>query len=219
MKTILDNKVKEINRDSIYLLHCLIIRQFEFSNDFLEKIRFKVSNELIENIENGNLDRMQVNIKNKFKDGLINEQFSRYEHCNKDYPYCYNDSYFENVTQVLKYLILSPKHNPEINENYFFIKAKNNDEVKIDDDDKLNLNVERRPHYCSEIIEEMKKERENEKKNNDDKMIKKKGNELINEIKNSESFIQKTNEYLGNFNPSPFYIPEDENKKNKKKEK
>jgi hypothetical protein len=65
----------------------------------------------------------------------------------------------------------------------------------------------------------MKKERENEKKNNDDKMIKKKGNELINEIKNSESFIQKTNEYLGNFNPSPFYIPEDENKKNKNNEK
>jgi hypothetical protein len=212
MKDLLDNKIKKINKDSIYLLHCLIIRQFEFTNDYLEKIRFKVSNELIENIENGNLDRMQINIQNKFKTGL-NEQFSRYEHCNKDYPYCYNDSYFENVTQVLKYLILSPKYNPEIKENYFFTKTKNNNNLNIDDNNKLNLIVERRPHYCSEIIEEIKKERESEKINNDDKKLKKNNNELINEIKHSESFIQKTNEYLGNFNPSPFFIPDNENKK------
>ncbi len=212
MKDLLDNKVKQINRDSNILLHCLIIRQFEFNKDLLETKRFEISNVLIENIENGNLDRLQISIQNKFKSGL-NEQFSRYEHCNKNFPYCYNDSYFENVTQVLKYLILTPKYQPEINEDYFFMKSKKNDELNIDNNDKFNLNVERRPHYCSEIIEEIKKERESEKNNKEDKQIKKKGNELMNEIKNSEQFIQKTNEYLGNFNPSPFYIPDSENKK------
>ena len=124
MKILLDETVKKIQSDSIFLLHCLNIRQFEFTNEYLEEIRYNLSNNLTESIENDNLDRIKIKIQNDFSFSL-NEQYTNFKECNKDFPYCYNDSYFENVTQVLKFLVLSPRKNPEIKENFFFDVLKN----------------------------------------------------------------------------------------------
>ena len=66
MKILLDETVKKIQRDSIYLLHCLNIRQFEFTNEYLEEIRYNLSNNLSESIENDNLDRIKIKIQNDF---------------------------------------------------------------------------------------------------------------------------------------------------------
>ncbi len=217
MKILLDETVKKIQRDSIYLLHCLNIRQFEFTNEYLEEIRYNLSNNLTESIENDNLDRIKIKIQNDFSFSL-NEQYTNFKECNKDFPYCYNDSYFENVTQVLKFLVLSPRKNPEIKENFFFNHVKNskqnfNEYQNKFVDNKLDLRLERRPHYCSEIIEEIKKEREklNKNKNDEDNNLNDEENDkgFINKIK-SAKFIKKATEFLGSFKPSPFFIPGNE---------
>ena len=207
---ILSEKVKLIQNDSIYLLHCINIRQFEFSNEYLEKIRYSISNDLTETIENENVERMQVKIKTKYSVSL-NEEFSKFKECNKNWPYCNNDSYFENITQVIKNLVISPRNNPEIIQNYFFSHINNNHlNVK---ENIFDIQLERRPHYCSEIIEEIKKERESihnedikveENEEEDNKT------EFIQKLTKSILIMNKTKSFLGDFNPSPFFIPEND---------
>ena len=43
-----------------------------------------------------------------------------YKECNKNWPYCRNDSCFENVNQSLNYLVLSQKESVDVIEEYFF---------------------------------------------------------------------------------------------------
>jgi hypothetical protein len=211
LQMILSEKVKLIQNDSIYLLHCINIRQFEFSNEYLEKIRYSISNDLTETIENQNIERMQVKIKTKYSVSL-NEEFSKFKECNKNWPYCNNDSYFENITQVIKNLVISPRNNPEIIQNYFFSQINNNHHLNIKENI-FDIQLERRPHYCSEIIEEIKKERESihnediKVEENEEEDNKK---EFIQKLTKSILIMNKTKSFLGDFNPSPFFIPEND---------
>ena len=203
IKNLFTNKIKEIKPNSLFLLNCLYIRHFEFNNEYLEKIRESISNYFSDSTENDHTDRIQVKIKNRFNVGL-NEQVKRFKECNKDWPYCYNDSYFENVIEVIKFLVLSPKNNPEIIDDYFFNVNKKN--IKNDiliNDDKLNLKLERRPHFCSDIIEEIKKERENEKEEGLNENDKEEQEGFFTILK--KTTLKKAKELLGKFNPSPFF--------------
>ena len=203
IKNIFSKKIKEIKPNSIFLLNSLYIRQFEFNSEYLETIRESISNYFSDSTENDHTDRIQVKIKNRFNVGL-NEQVKRFKECNKDWPYCYNDSYFENVIEVIKFLVLSPKNNPEIIDDYFFNVNKKN--IKVDllvDEDKLNLKLERRPHFCSDIIEEIKKERENEKEEELNENDKEEQEGFFTILK--KTTLKKAKELLGKFNPSPFF--------------
>ena len=205
IKNLFTNKIKEIKPNSLFLLNCLYIRHFEFNNEYLEKIRESISNYFSDSTENDHTERIQVKVKNRFNVGF-NEQVKRFKECNKDWPYCYNDSYFENVIEVIKFLVLSPKNNPEIIDDYFFNVNKKN--IKNDiliNDDKLNLKLERRPHYCSDIIEEIKKERNNEKEKEDEinEDEKEEQNGFFSFLK--KETIKKAKAFLGKFNPSPFF--------------
>ena len=203
IKNIFSKKIKEIKPSSYYLITCLHIRKFEFNNEYLEQIRDSISNYFSDSTENDHTDRIQVKIKNRFNVGF-NEQIKRFKECNKDWPYCYNDSYFENVIEVIKFLVLSPKNNPEIIDDYFFNVNKKN--IKTDllvNDDKLNLKLERRPHFCSDIIEEIKKERENEIEDELKEDDKEEQNGFFSLLK--KNTINKAKQILGKFKPSPLF--------------
>ena len=118
MNEILNIDTKKIQTDSIELIYCLIIRQYEFDENYIEELRYSLCNYLEESNESNNIEKIQTKIKHKITD--IQSEIQKYKNCNKQWPYCRNDSYFENVSQCIKCLVLSEKNNNNIIEEYFF---------------------------------------------------------------------------------------------------
>ena len=212
LKKALD-KAKEIKDDDLLLLQCLTIRHYEFNSEFLDNIRYLFSISLAENLENGNLEQIQCKLRTNYS-ARMNTMESYYKNCNKKWPYCLNDTYFETVTNILEYLVINHKNKCNIIENYFFNTVNNNkndnhQEKKNYDEDYYDIALERRPHYCSEIIEEIEKERninkEENKINYNEEENKEKNieeNGIFNKVFES---IKKTSvQLLSNFNPIPF---------------
>ena len=210
LKKALD-KAKEIKDDDLLLLQCLTIRHYEFNSEFLDNIRYLFSISLAENLENGNLEQIQCKLRTNYS-ARMNTMESYYKNCNKKWPYCLNDTYFETVTNILEYLVINHKNKCNIIENYFFNnvnKNDNNQEKKNYDEDYYDIALERRPHYCSEIIEEIEKERninKEENKINNNEEVNKENNIEENGIFNKvfESIKKTSVQLLSNFNPIPF---------------
>ena len=227
LKETLD-KSKEINEDDLSLLQTLIIRQYEFNAEDLDKYRYQYSIYFAENLENGNLEQIQCKLRTDYNSRMKMME-SKYKNCNKNWPYCLNDTYFETVTNVIDYLVINHKNKCKVVDNYFFanvnkndnennIKNKNNENKNNKnninnkyDEDYYNIALERRPHYCSEIIEELKKERNNINNIEEEKNIIE-NNEENNDENNENGIFNKFYEaikresqiFLGNFNPVPF---------------
>jgi hypothetical protein len=212
LKETLD-KSKEINEDDLSLLQTLIIRQYEFNAEDLDKYRYQYSIYFAENLENGNLEQIQCKLRTDYNSRMKMME-SKYKNCNKNWPYCLNDTYFETVTNVIDYLVINHKNKCKVVDNYFFANVNNNDiniknkendnknnKNKINnkyDEDYYNIALERRPHYCSEIIEELQKERNNINNNNNNNRINQiNSNEKLNSSKDFSEF-DKTEENFSN---------------------
>ena len=205
MNEILNIDTKKIQTDSIELIYCLIIRQYEFDENYIEELRYSLCNYLEESNESNNIEKIQTKIKHKITD--IQSEIQKYKNCNKQWPYCRNDSYFENVSQCIKCLVLSEKNNTDIIEEYFFdissISFRNKKE-----NDFYDIIVERRPHYCSEIIEEIKKERSSKNLveiiNTEINIEQQVYNDFVNQMTNNPQYQQASYQIFDKFNPIPF---------------
>jgi hypothetical protein len=231
LKEILD-ETKKIKEDDLLLLQSLTIRHYEFTSELLDKFRYLSSISLAENLENGNLEQIQCKLRTNYSSKMKTME-SKYKNCNKKWPYCLNDTYFETVTNILEYLVINHKNKCNVIENYFFNTVNNtkndNNENKNnyeeEEEDYYDIALERRPHYCSEIIEEIEKERninKEEKKNNNDEENKEDNKEENNENNDDNGIFNKIYEtikktsviVLSNFNPIPFNenVDDSENK-------
>ena len=212
LKEILDD-AKKIKEDDLLLLQSLTIRHYEFTSELLDNFRYLSSISLAENLENGNLEQIQCKLKTNYS-AKMKTMESKYKNCNKKWPYCLNDTYFETVTNILEYLVINHKNKCNVIDNYFFNSVNNtknyNNEGKknYEEEDYYDIALERRPHYCSEIIEEIEKERninKEEKKNNNEEENKEESNEDNGFFNKIYETIKKTSvKYLSNFNPIPF---------------
>ena len=141
-------------------------------------------------------------------------QLDKTQSCNLSWPYCINDTYFENVPEILFYTTLSKQKIGEYIDNYFFEefkkKKKENKEnnnikkngiffiKKEDESDRYNISIERRPHYCSHATEQINNNKKNEENviiNNIDinKEIESNVNNDINEINDKKFSEQEQN--------------------------
>jgi len=213
LKNMLD-KTKDIKEDNLLFLQSLTIRQYEFTSEYLDNIRYSSSISFAQNLENENLEQIQCKLRTNYS-ARMKTMESKYKNCNKKWPYCLNDTYFETVTNILEYLVINHKNKSNIIENYFFNNVNNNEndnhqDKKNCDEDYYDIALERRPHYCSEIIEEIEKERninkEEKKINNNEEEIKENNNIEENGIFNKvfEKIKRASVLYLSNFNPIPF---------------
>ena len=197
MNEILNIDTKKIQTDSIELIYCLIIRQYEFDENYIEELRYSLCNYLEESNESNNIEKIQTKIKHKITD--IQSEIQKYKNCNKQWPYCRNDS--------IKCLVLSEKNNTDIIEEYFFdissISFRNKKE-----NDFYDIIVERRPHYCSEIIEEIKKERSSKNLveiiNTEINIEQQVYNDFVNQMTNNPQYQQASYQIFDKFNPIPF---------------
>ncbi len=213
---ILNIDTKNIQTDSVELIHCLIIRQFEFDENYIEDLRLSLCNYLEESNDSNSVEKIQTKIKHKITD--IESEIQKYKNCNKQWPYCRNDSYFENVSQCIKYLVLSQKDNIDVIEEYFFDISSINFRNRKDNSF-YDIIVERRPHYCSEIIEEIKKERSS--KNlpeiiNENNIYEQEFyNYYFNKMMNNPQFQKLTLNVFEEFKPIPFSQFDDKKDNNK----
>ena len=159
-KNIIDNDLKNIKPDDDKFIDYLLIHKFNFDENYIEEERFKFSTQIAEAYENNTIDIIKSKLKISYKQ--LNVQLDKTKNCNKKWPYCVNDTFFENVTQIVFYTTLSKQKLGEKKENWFFkglkIKKENQDKNKNknkkknndkNEEKKYNIFIERRPHYCA----------------------------------------------------------------------
>ena len=213
VKNIIDKEILKIGSDSDTLLHSFLLKKFEFNEDYLEQARFKFSDIISTNLEDKNLENIQCKVKpNEEK---INNQLTK--NCCKIWPYCLYDGYFENVKTVIPYLILTHKNNPNVHNDYFFSETsgvkeivRNSSTLSLSDEKMYNIILERRQHYCSEVLEEIKKERETvnteatETNMDSTTSTQKLMTEMMKKMMKNENFQLATSQLMSNFKPEPF---------------
>ena len=171
-KNIIERDLKNIKSNNEELINYLFIKKYDFDENYINEERFKFSSQIAEAFENDTIDIIKSKLKISY-DKQLNVQLDKTKSCNKKWPYCINDTYFENVTQIVFYTTLSKQKMGEYQDDYFFSglriknenmqKNKNNElsnKKERKEEDKYNISIERRPHYCSYASEEI-----NNKKN------------------------------------------------------
>ena len=220
-KKIIDVDLKNIKPDNEELINYLFIKQFEFSENYINEERFKFSSQIAEAFENDTIDIIKSKLKISY-DKQLNVQLDKTLNCNKNWPYCVNDTYFKNVTEIVFYTTLSKQKMGEYQENYFFdglklknekkMKEKKNGENNIiinynkkrEEGERYNISIERRPHYCTHASEEINNNKKNEEQiigNNIDinKEIQTNNDENNNDKeKDKDKKINKINEQISN---------------------
>ena len=215
-KKIIDVDLKNIKPDNEELINYLFIKQFEFSENYINEERFKFSSQIAEAFENDTIDIIKSKLKISY-DKQLNVQLDKTLNCNKNWPYCVNDTYFENVTEIVFYTTLSKQKMGEYQENYFFdglklknekkMKEKKNGENNIiinynkkrEEGERYNISIERRPHYCTHASEEINKEQIIGNNIDINKEIKTNNDENNNDKeKDKDKKINKINEQISN---------------------
>jgi len=189
-KNIIDNDLKNIKPDDDKFIDYLLVHKFDFDENYIEEERFKFSSQIAEAYENNTIDIIKSKLKISYKQ--LNVQLDKTINCNKKWPYCINDTYFENVTQIVFYTTLSKQKLSEKKDDWFFkgLKIKkelqsknknkktNNDKNEENEEKKYNIFIERRPHYCTD--------KDDNKINSDNGEDKVEDNSKINLNKNKE---------------------------------
>ena len=155
---LMKNDLKKINKDNDEFLYNLFFKNDKIisSMDFTE-FRFNFSLQVADTLEEQNLEHVKTKLRLSYDQNLYNRQFDKLLKCNKKWPYCISDTYFENVTKIVFYNVFQETGNKYI-ENYFFSKNADKKEEKIekkDTQDYYKIKIERRPHYCNEIQNEI----------------------------------------------------------------
>ena len=166
-KDIIDKDLKNIKPDNEELINILFIKKFNFDENYINEERFKFSSQIAEAFENNTIDIIKSKLKVSY-DKQLDVQLDKTINCNKNWPYCVNDTYFENVTQIVFYTTLSKQKLGEYEDDWFFekLKLKNEKKMKEKKDDenyiiekreenRYNIAIERRPHYCSQASEDI----------------------------------------------------------------
>ena len=133
----------------------------------LNEIRFNLSLQVGDSLEEGNIEHIKSKVRVNYDSKLYNKQMNKALTCNKNWPYCISDTYFENVSRTVLYTVFHEIDNKYI-ENYFFSNNKEKKEIekKENKENKFyKIKVERRPHYCSQSENEIKTLEENDIKN------------------------------------------------------
>ena len=170
---IINVDLKNILADNNTFLRYLLVYKYEFNEETLNKERFGLSLEIADAFENGSIETVKSKLKISY-DKQLKVTMEKTSSCNKKWPYCVNDTYFENVTQIVFYMTLSKQKHDEYIGNYFFDKVKEKIKIKEElreknegkpiktiKEDFYNIPIERRPHYCSQINDKSENEKEN----------------------------------------------------------
>lgn len=196
---LINKDLREILPTNEEFLYYLLIKEYNFTEQSLMKERFNLSIDVADQIENA-IETIQSKIRTSYKKNQIEIQFDKTIHCNKDWPYCINDTYFENVIEVTWFTTLRHKKNVEIKGDYFFSgvkeKIKRKKEIKrsnkgriikgVNNEDMLDICIERRPHFCSTVLIVEKEEKAEINKNNENSSADINSNININEEKDKE---------------------------------
>ena len=174
-KKIIDVDLKNIKADNDELINYLFIKQFDFDENYINEERFKYSMRISEGFDTDKIDLIKSKLKVSY-DKQLDVQLDKTQSCNLSWPYCVNDTYFENVPEILFYTTLSKQKIGDYIDNYFFDefkkrkkeknqqKTENNFYIikKEENSDRYNIAIERRPHYCmhasKDIVNNSKKE-------------------------------------------------------------
>ena len=171
---IINQDLKNLKVDNKEFLYNLF---FKYQNSIskmkhIDETRNKLSTKISKSLEDNNLDFIKSKVKLAYSEELVSKQLDKFSKCNKKWPYCLMDSYFENVTRVVELLSFG-KNEIKYIDNYFFEekskkKLEENDKIE-EDTEKINYNLilERRPHFCSEIIEDMDSKHKEKEKESD----------------------------------------------------
>lgn len=215
-KSIIDNNLKQIKPDNDELINYLFIKQFNFDENYINEERFRFSSQIAEACENNTIDTIKSKLKITYNMDL-EIQLNKTKSCNINWPYCMNDTYFENVSQIIFYTTLSKQKLGEYKDDWFFDKKIKNEKNRInisnetenenENDNKYNISIERRPHFCAfadeHTIKSKKSEeiignnidinKEMETKNEKEKGKDKEKENNINVIKDCKSNEQNSN--------------------------
>ena len=167
-KKIIDVDLKNIKPDNDELINYLFIKQFDFDEDYINEERFKYSIQISEAFESDKIDLIKSKLKVSY-DKQLDIQLDKTQSCNLSWPYCVNDTYFENVPEILFYTTLSKQKIGDYIDDYFFNEYKKRKKeqkehnlengiyiIKNEEEtDRYNISIERRPHYCSHASEEI----------------------------------------------------------------
>ena len=167
-KKIIDVDLKNIKPDNDELINYLFIKQFDFDEDYINEERFKYSIQISEAFETDKIDLIKSKLKVSY-DKQLDIQLDKTQSCNLSWPYCVNDTYFENVPEILFYTTLSKQKIGDYIDDYFFDEYKKRKKeqkehnlengiyiIKNEEEtDRYNISIERRPHYCSHASEEI----------------------------------------------------------------
>ena len=174
-KHIIDVDLKNIKPDNDELINCLFIKNFEFDENYINEERFKYSMQISEAFETDKIDLIKSKLKVSY-DKQLDVQLDKTQSCNLSWPYCINDTYFENVPEILFYTTLSKQKIGDYIDNYFFeeFKKRKNEQkesnmengiyiIKNEEEtDRYNIAIERRPHFCTYASEEINNNKKKE---------------------------------------------------------
>jgi hypothetical protein len=166
---LVNEEIQNIKLDNDTFIYNLFFEYDKYLLDFdLNLLRYENSLILAENVEELNIEHLKTKIQLFYDKKFLVRQMGKTISCNKKWPYCINDTYFENVTKVFSYIVFKESDNKYIN-NYFFSedheKEKNKEEEEKNNLDYYKIRIERRSHYCNEIQNEINKEENNINKN------------------------------------------------------
>ena len=190
---IINNEIKKLNINNEDFIYNLFFKNDKaLSNIDYTEFRFLLSLQVSDTIEEQNIEHVKSKVKLSY-DTLRDKQMDKIKTCNKEWPYCINDTYFENVTRTVFYTAFHEINNKFIGDYFFSEKNKEKiTENKEFEKKYYNIRIERRPHYCSQIQNELNS---NEKSNvNEDDKIENNKNE------NNEIDDDNKNEYSSNIN-------------------
>ena len=167
-KRIIDVDLKNIKPDNDELINNLFIKQFDFDENYINEERFKYSMQISEAFETDKIDLIKSKLKVSY-DKQLDIQLDKTQSCNLSWPYCVNDTYFENVPEILFYTTLSKQKIGDYIDNYFFDEYKKRKKEKKqpniengifiikkeEESNRYNIAIERRPHYCSHASQQI----------------------------------------------------------------
>ena len=172
------------------LKYNLILKKYEFSNNYINYNRLFILSEMIDRINKGNKFKKE-NLKEKIKE--------REELCDLSWPFCLYecDSYYN----IIDHIVLKNNEQLNIIDNYCEEESKkqndNNNKIDLLYNEDLNFNnilIERKKHVCKEI-NKSKKENNNYNKNSDEDSINSTGTEKSINEKNNENYEDKKKRY------------------------
>ena len=132
------------NEDFIYNLFFVHNNSLYRMN--FDEYRFDFSLMFAEILEEQNIEHVKSKVKLSYDEKLYKKELKKARQCNKKWPYCINDTYFENVTKIVLYTVFHEINNNYI-ENYFFSEDDNEKqkENKSDSDNRIfDIRIERR---------------------------------------------------------------------------